>query len=81
MCLTLKGEVFVWGGHLNAKRGDDPEERPTRIGTKNSYVYHIPCQIQTLLPYKIVEISCGSMHSLAIDSNGTIFSWGDHKYG
>ena len=25
MVLTQKGEVYVWGGHSDGKRGDDPD--------------------------------------------------------
>ena len=54
MCLTKKGEVFVWGGHSKGKRGDDPDKRPTRKDDANSVMFHIPCRIQALSGKKIV---------------------------
>ena len=30
MCITKKGEAYVWGGHFKGKRGDDPDKRPQK---------------------------------------------------
>jgi len=30
---------------------------------------------------KVISISCGLMHSLALTENGSVYSWGDNAYG
>ncbi|XP_077157032.1 putative E3 ubiquitin-protein ligase HERC6 [Paroedura picta] len=41
----------------------------------------VPEQIQALETQTIVHISCGKEHSLAICSNGKVFSWGAGTFG
>jgi hypothetical protein len=42
----------------------------------------MPMKISSLLNKKVVEISCGDYHSLALTQNGEVFSWGggSHSY-
>lgn len=78
ICLTRKGEVYVWGGHAKGKRGDDPDKRPTRKKIGDN-IYNIPCLIQTLQNKRIVQIECGQFHSMALDIDGIVWSWGDQS--
>ena len=60
LCQTENGEVYVWGGHYKAKRGDEPSLRPSIVITHNkkyntrSVQYDIPCQISAFNNIKIV---------------------------
>ena len=40
-----------------------------------------PIMIRALEKKFIKKIDCGDFHSLALDSNGEIYSWGSGKYG
>ncbi|KAI6880020.1 RCC1/BLIP-II protein [Hortaea werneckii] len=43
--------------------------------------YDQPHEITTLKGFKIEKIACGDNHSLALDSEGRVFSWGDNSSG
>ena len=42
-----------------------------------------PVRVQGLADVKIVQVSCGGgdAHTLAVDSSGKVWSWGDGDYG
>lgn len=70
VALNEKGEVFVWGAKASTYAGETE--------TKTAFYDHI---IQfTDLP-KIERIACGSWHSLALDFEGKVWTWGKNKYG
>ena len=43
----------------------------------------VPTRVQAFGAIKVVQISCGSgdAHTLALDENGKVWSWGDGDYG
>ena len=43
----------------------------------------VPTRVQALGSIRIVHVSCGSgdAHTLALDDNGRVWSWGDGDYG
>jgi len=67
LCLTEDGRVYAWGGTLHKKTGE------TSGMPKNE-----PRLVQTLADCgaNIVDIDCGDFHSVALDSNGVLYSWG-----
>lgn len=70
MCLTDEGKVFVWGGSLNKKRGD---KKKGQLG--------IPTMVESLQTKIITKIDCGQYHSLALEDNGALYSWGTGMKG
>lgn len=60
---------------------------------KNNYCYfysvgnaedkHIPTKVEGLSGINIVQVDCGSgdAHTLALDDEGQVWSWGDGDYG
>ena len=61
--------MFVWGGSLHNKRGDRSEER-------KSIPKYKPMPLKALEKKIITHIDCGDFHSLALEENGTLYSWG-----
>ncbi len=44
----------------------------------------LPCRpglISALDTFSITAVACGNVHSVAIDDDGTLFTWGDNSYG
>jgi len=72
--LTSEGRVFMWGYNSYGQLGD---------GTTVSK--YIPTEITDQFNFAIGEIissiSLGSSHSLAITSEGRLFTWGDNYFG
>lgn len=67
--ITKLGNVFLWGSNTNNKLG---------LGKNDPFIIY-PEKNPSLK--KIVKISLGAEHSMAIDSKGNLFSWGNGTYG
>ncbi|CAM0911580.1 unnamed protein product [Alopecurus aequalis] len=69
--LTKDGEVYAWGRgeHGRLGFGDD----------KSSHM--VPLKVQLLAGEDIVQVSCGGTHSVALTSDGRIFSYGRGDHG
>lgn len=67
--LRFDSTLWAWGNNCYGQLGTG-----TNLGT------YIPVQIN--IPFeKIIFISCGLMHSMAIAGDGTLWSWGGNIYG
>lgn len=70
LALTSTGLMYSWGFGKSGSLG---------LGEKSNT--QLPLQIEYLHDSSeckdMVDISCGSQHSISIDSNGKIFSWGN----
>ncbi|XP_028577631.1 RCC1 and BTB domain-containing protein 1 isoform X3 [Podarcis muralis] len=68
---TEDGEVYAWGHNGYSQLGN---------GTTNQGV--TPIQICTnLLIKKVIEVACGSHHSIALSSDGDVYAWGYNNCG
>ncbi|XP_057350503.1 RCC1 and BTB domain-containing protein 2 isoform X4 [Manis pentadactyla] len=68
---TTEGEVFTWGHNAYSQLGN---------GTTNHAL--VPCHISTNLSNKqVIEVACGSYHSLVLTSDGEVFAWGYNNSG
>ncbi|XP_036619634.1 probable E3 ubiquitin-protein ligase HERC6 isoform X2 [Trichosurus vulpecula] len=69
VCKT--GEVFSWGSDSEGQLG-------IRKLKKQSF---LPKKIQDLSSVKIIQVSCGYYHSIALAQDGKVFSWGKNSHG
>ena len=69
IALTADGRVYAWGNNASGQVGDG--SAPTD--------QHLPILIGGLS--RIVDIAAGRAHSVAVASDGTVFSWGDNILG
>lgn len=68
---TTEGEVFTWGHNAYSQLGN---------GTTNAGL--VPYHISTNLSNKqVIEVACGSYHSLVLTSDGEVFAWGYNNSG
>jgi len=73
LALDSEGNIFAWGIGINGQLGDGAA---TDSG--------VPVVVDTsgvLAGRKIIQISAGGSHSLALDSEGSIFAWGGNWDG
>lgn len=70
LALDDSGRVWAWGGNLHGQLGD---------GTTVDRFAPVPVKIPA--NEKIVQISAGGMHSLALTVSGRIYAWGDNSKG
>jgi alpha-tubulin suppressor-like RCC1 family protein len=71
--LTNSGEVYAWGDNEWGQIGN----RKSGDGKCQS----IPIKINDFNEEKVVMISCGSDHSMALTESGRVFSWGNNEFG
>ncbi|XP_034282767.1 RCC1 and BTB domain-containing protein 2 isoform X5 [Pantherophis guttatus] len=68
---TTEGEVYAWGHNAYSQLGNGT--------TSHSY---IPCQISTnLVNKKVIEVACGSHHSMVLTADGEVYVWGYNGNG
>lgn len=71
LALTTSGDVFSWGHNGYCQLGNGS----TNQGS-------IPALITiNLSGHKIVQVTCGSHHSMALSSSGEIYAWGQNNCG
>ncbi len=73
LALDRNGRVFAWGDNEDGALGF-----PKRMGFGETY-YQYPAMCQGLP--KIVQVSAGYGYSMALDSDGKVWTWGDNIYG
>ncbi len=73
MALSEEGHIFTWGSNNYGQLGD---------GTHRDFSSPIDITAKfDLKNDKIVEISAGKIHSMAVSEQGRVFTWGNNEYG
>ncbi|MDR1565001.1 MAG: S8 family serine peptidase [Oscillospiraceae bacterium] len=73
LALKQDGTVWAWGDNTLGQLGTGVRQRPSEAPTTN------PVQIPTLSNVK--AISAGMNFSVALKNDGTVWAWGENKYG
>ncbi|KAH0510222.1 E3 ISG15--protein ligase Herc6 [Microtus ochrogaster] len=66
-----KGRVFAWGAGLQGQLGIEVCKEINLMPTKIKFPDGI----------KIIQVSCGHYHTLALSEDGQVFSWGSNSHG
>jgi RHS repeat-associated protein len=69
LALTASGQAWIWGGGTNGQLG----------GGYTTGASAAPTQISSLS--NITSIAAGAYHNVVLNSNGTVWAWGDNAYG
>jgi hypothetical protein len=80
MALTSKGEVYGWGAAACGQLGPNYNKILPKDNEGSPY-QPIPSYIKALEGKKIVAVSCGEAHTLVLDENGIIHSFGANSCG
>jgi alpha-tubulin suppressor-like RCC1 family protein len=64
------GSVYSWG--LNSSG---------QLGNTNTRNVSSPALVSTLSGYFIKKVDCGNAHSIAVDSKGNVWTWGNNSNG
>jgi alpha-tubulin suppressor-like RCC1 family protein len=71
MALDSDGKVYTWGYNVYGQLGHNGTTTQTTPG-----------QVTTTIGDKtIVAIACGSSHTMALDSDGKVYTWGYNNFG
>lgn len=78
LALTKEGLMYSWGcGYKDNRRGVVPPV----LGLGHNESRAAPELIASIESVKIVSITCGWDHSLALDEHGKVLSWGSGQNG
>ncbi len=70
LVLTNCGEVYAWGGNYWGQ-----------IGNGCNDIQSIPIKVKGFNDERVVMISCGRRHSMALTEFGHVYSWGSNGFG
>lgn len=73
LALNEWGQPFSWGCNSMGQLGLDPKNE--------SNSHDVPTIVRLLATKSVVQIACGSYHSLALTNNGDLYAWGANSYG
>lgn len=72
LALTTDGKVYSWGSNYEGVLGHGGSNSSVPVAVDTSGV---------LAGRTVTAIAAGDAHSLALDAEGRLFSWGDNDYG
>ncbi|GAB7361247.1 hypothetical protein MBLNU230_g1308t1 [Neophaeotheca triangularis] len=82
LLLTSKGRLFSFASASDAFPGRGQLGVPGLTWvTRPAGDFDQPHEITTLRGFEIASVACGDNHSLALDKDGRIFTWGDNIAG
>ena len=70
IALAADGAVWSWGGGRYGKLGHDDEQNQL-----------VPKKVEAFAGQRVVAVSAGGEHSLALTANGSVWSWGLGWFG
>ena len=70
MAVKSDGSVWTWGSNLGGQLG---------LGNSNIRYQMTPVQVPWLT--NVIAVSGGTLNSMALQNNGTVWSWGENSYG
>ena len=70
LALTADGAVWSWGNGVYGK-----------LGHGDTQAQLLPKKVEALADQRVVAVSAGSSHSLAITADGDVFAWGKGACG
>ena len=70
LALTADGAVWSWGGGASGQLGHG--DMQTQL---------LPKKIEALAGQRVVAVSAGANHSLALTAGGAVFTWGTGGHG
>ncbi|KXS11869.1 RCC1/BLIP-II protein [Gonapodya prolifera JEL478] len=81
VCLSDKGKLFSFGHPEYGQLGNGTDGKTLQANRVYYDPYPVPKVISALEDVQIKSLSCGTNHTLALDANGHIWSWGAGGYG
>lgn len=71
VALNNQGQIFSWGAGSDGQLGQSTTEQ----------CIPVPRLIKKLNQQKILQVSCGNQHCLALSDDGQLITWGQNSHG
>ncbi|KAN0062784.1 hypothetical protein ACQY0O_004980 [Thecaphora frezii] len=82
MLLTASGKVYTMGSSEKGQLGNGRTGEHFISGNKLAFnTFDEPFLVKALSDKKIVQIHCGQQHTIALDDEGFVYTWGFGGYG
>ncbi|XP_052749366.1 probable E3 ubiquitin-protein ligase HERC4 isoform X2 [Galleria mellonella] len=72
LALNEWGIPYSWGCNSMGQLG---------VVDTDSISHNVPCVVKKLATKNVVQVACGSYHSMALTNNGDLYAWGANSYG
>uniref|UniRef100_A0A3Q3VJX2 BTB domain-containing protein n=1 Tax=Mola mola TaxID=94237 RepID=A0A3Q3VJX2_MOLML len=70
MAVLDNGEIYGWGDNSTGQ-----------LGFGNNRNRCAPCRVAALQGVSVIQVACGSSHTLALTDEGSVYTWGANQYG
>ncbi|KZT36865.1 RCC1/BLIP-II protein [Sistotremastrum suecicum HHB10207 ss-3] len=81
LALTDEGKVYAFGSAEKGQLGNGKTGEHIATGNKILFDLHSdPILVRNLESHKIVSLSCGNQHSILLDSEGYVYTFGYNGY-
>ncbi|KAL5262692.1 hypothetical protein ACHWQZ_G008179 [Mnemiopsis leidyi] len=70
VAVTSSGAICTWGFNSQGQCGHPPPQFVQK-----------PTLLRPLIGVKVIHVSCGARHTLALCEGAEVFSWGDNSFG
>ena len=68
--ISINNQIFTWGNGGFGRLGHGTDEKESA-----------PRMVEDLSEEKIINLSLGVFHTLAVNDKGQVYAWGQNKYG
>ena len=80
LALTSKGQLWAWGRNEDGQLGYAKAKTPGAV-VREHQNYATPERVAGLMGTRVRHIACGRTHSIAVDADGRLHSWGGNDDG
>ena len=81
LTVTIEGEVFSWGNGQAGQLGIGSMPTINFKTRAPDATYYLPFPSPVPMLSRATAVAAGSKHSLALARDGTVYSWGENRYG
>lgn len=86
VCCTASGDVYSWGSPESGQLGNGTEGKSIEKAGRYTFAYRTsPGKVKGVRKFDencgIVEVACGMNHTMVMDAEGRLYTWGFGGYG
>ena len=80
-CITEGGDLFTWGKGFRGQLGHTSSVLPPDVSRRLHSLLLEPKAVPSLMRKTVTDVSCGSMHTACVTSDGEVYTFGEGSCG